>query len=115
MCTIAIEPLTPLNRTSCIKVYKDIARSKLFCRIAKRSILRNNSHFSVANSDVGSGDTGVLPAQAPMTLPCPTLKDKSEVDKIIAKKQPYQQLNTNREFFPSFDASNFHKLDDESS
>ena len=36
-------------------------------------------------------------------------------DKIIVKKQPYQLLNTNREFFPSFDASNFHKLVNESS
>ena len=43
------------------------------------------------------------------------LKDKSEVDKIIVKKQPYQLLNTNHEFFPSFDASNFHKLVNESS
>ena len=38
------------------------------------------------------------------------LKDKSRVDKIIVKKQPYQLLNTRREFFPSFDACNFHKL-----
>ena len=38
------------------------------------------------------------------------LKDKSGVDKIIVMKQPYQLLNTNHEFFPSFDASNFHKL-----
>ena len=30
---------------------------------------------------------------------------KSGVDEIIAKKQPYQLLNNNREFFPSFDAS----------
>ena len=30
------------------------------------------------------------------------LKDKSGLDKIIVKKQPYQLLNTNREFFPSF-------------
>ena len=44
-----------------------------------------------------------------------TLKYKSGVDKIIVKKQPYQLLNTNREFFPRFDASNFHKLVDESS
>ena len=43
------------------------------------------------------------------------LKDKSGVDKIIVKKQPYILLNTNRVFFLSFDASNFHKLDDESS
>ena len=43
------------------------------------------------------------------------LKDKSGVDEIIIKRQPYQLLNTNREFFPSFDASNFHKLVDESS
>ena len=43
-----------------------------------------------------------------------SLKDKSGVDNIIAKKQPFQLLNTNREFFPSFDASSFHKLVDES-
>ena len=36
------------------------------------------------------------------------LKDKSGVDKIVAKKQPYQLLNTIREFFPSFDVSNFY-------
>ena len=40
MCTILIEALTPLNRISCIiKMYKNIARSRLFCRIAKRSIV----------------------------------------------------------------------------
>ena len=38
MCTIAIEAPTPLYRTSRIKLYKNIARSRLFCRIAKRSI-----------------------------------------------------------------------------
>ena len=43
------------------------------------------------------------------------LKDKSGVDKIIVKKQPYELLNTSREFFPSFDASKFHKLVNESS
>ena len=43
------------------------------------------------------------------------LKGKSGVDKIIVKKQAYQLLNTNREFFLSFDASNFHKLVYESS
>ena len=44
-----------------------------------------------------------------------SLKDKSGVDKIIVEKQPHQLLNTNREFFPSFDASYFHKLVNESS
>ena len=44
-----------------------------------------------------------------------SLKEKSGVDEIIVKKQPYQLLNTSRELFPSFDASSFHKLDDESS
>ena len=40
ICTIPIEALTPLDRTSCIKMYnKNNARSCLFCRIAKRSIL----------------------------------------------------------------------------
>ena len=43
------------------------------------------------------------------------LKDKSGVDKIIVEKQPCQLLNTDREFFPSFDASNVHKLINESS
>ena len=43
-----------------------------------------------------------------------TLKDKSLVDKIIVKKQPYELRNTNREFFSSFDALNFHKLVNES-
>ena len=38
MCTIAIEAVTPLFRTSRINLYKNIARSRLFCRIAKRSI-----------------------------------------------------------------------------
>ena len=40
------------------------------------------------------------------------LKDKSGVDKIIVKKQPYQLLNTSHEFFPSFQVLNFHKFDD---
>ena len=44
-----------------------------------------------------------------------SVKDQSGVDKIFAKKQPYQLLNTNRDFFPYFDASNFHKLVNESS
>ena len=39
MCTILIEALMPLNRTSCIKMYKNNARSRLFRRIAKRSIV----------------------------------------------------------------------------
>ena len=48
------------------------------------------------------------------SLPSPSpvpLKDKSGVDKIIVKKQPYQLLNTIREFFPSFRGLNFHKFD----
>ena len=39
-------------------------------------------------------------------------KERSGVDKIIVKKQPYQLLNTSHEFFLSFQALNFHKLDD---
>ena len=35
------------------------------------------------------------------------------LDKIVVKKQPHQLLKTNREFFPTFDASNFHKLVDQ--
>ena len=42
MCTIAIEALTPLYRISRIKLYKNIARSRPFCRIAKRSIAVEN-------------------------------------------------------------------------
>ena len=37
-----------------------------------------------------------------------TLKDKYGVDRIIVKKQSYQLLSTNREFFPNCDVSNFH-------
>ena len=37
MPTMLIEALTPLNRKSCIKMYKNNARSSFFCRIAKRS------------------------------------------------------------------------------
>ena len=44
MCTIVIEALTPFNRTSRIKMYKSIARSRLFCRIAKRSIYHPSEH-----------------------------------------------------------------------
>ena len=36
MCIILIEALTPLNRISCVKMYKNIARSRFFCKIAKR-------------------------------------------------------------------------------
>ena len=38
------------------------------------------------------------------------LKDKSAVDKIIVEKQPYQLLNTSREFFPSFMPRTFINL-----
>ena len=38
MCTIVVEALTPFDQISCIKMYKNNARSRLFCRIAKRSI-----------------------------------------------------------------------------
>ena len=48
-------------------------------------------------------------------IKCSLKKDKSGADQIIVKKQPYQLLNINREFFPSFDTSNFHKLVNESS
>ena len=50
MWTIAIEALTPLYRTWSIKLYKNIARSRLFCRIAKRSIARSNFILAVSNS-----------------------------------------------------------------
>ena len=38
ICTMVIEAPTPFNRTLRIKMYKNIARSRLFRRIAKRSI-----------------------------------------------------------------------------
>ena len=44
---------------------------------------------------------------------CIDLKDKSGLDKVIVKKQPYQLVNTSREFFPHFYISNFHKLADQ--
>ena len=43
------------------------------------------------------------------------IEDMSGLDKIIVKKQLYQLLNTNREFFPRSGASNFHKFVNESS
>ena len=45
MCTIAIEAVTPLYRTSRINLYKNIARSRLFCRIAKRSIIYSRTYI----------------------------------------------------------------------
>ena len=39
ICTMVIEALTPLYRTSRIKMYKNNARSRLFFRIAKRLLL----------------------------------------------------------------------------
>ena len=38
MCTIVTEALMLLNQTSLVKMYNDIARSRLFCRIATWSI-----------------------------------------------------------------------------
>ena len=38
MCAIVIEALTPFDRTPCIKLHKNNARSRLFFRIAKISI-----------------------------------------------------------------------------
>ena len=37
-CTTVTEALTPLDRTSRIRLYKKNPRSRLFCRIAKRSM-----------------------------------------------------------------------------
>ena len=48
-------------------------------------------------------------------MPSATLKGKSGVDKISVKEQPYKLLKTSREFIPSFDAFNFHKLVNQSS
>ena len=61
MGTIAIEALTPLNRTSRIKLYKNIARSRLFCRIAKGSIgwlliFELTNQESVKTSNAQGGD-----------------------------------------------------------
>ena len=47
ICTILIEPLTPFDRTSRIKMYENNARSSLFCRIAKRPVVKwMPGHFS---------------------------------------------------------------------
>ena len=45
MCTIAIEAIIPLDRTLHIKMDKNIARSILFCRIAKRPIRALESYL----------------------------------------------------------------------
>ena len=38
MCTLVIRTLTPIDQTSRMTLYKNNARSRLFCRMAKRSI-----------------------------------------------------------------------------
>ena len=38
LCTMVKEALTPLDRASSMKMYKNSTRSRFFCRIAKRSI-----------------------------------------------------------------------------
>ena len=45
MCIMVAEPLTPLDRNSRIKLYKNNARPRLFCKIAKRPI--NHKHIFV--------------------------------------------------------------------
>ena len=52
MCTIVIEVLTPLDRASRIKMYKNNARSRLFPRIAKTSIAW--SSYGVAMVSISS-------------------------------------------------------------
>ena len=39
MCTIVIVALTPLNGTLRVEMYENIARSRLFSRIAERSVV----------------------------------------------------------------------------
>ena len=54
MYIIVIEALTPLDRTSLISLYKNSPRSKLFCRIAKRSITFGNfAHFLTSTGNKG--------------------------------------------------------------
>ena len=84
MCTIAIEALTPLDRTSRIKLYKNIARSRLFCRIAKRSIETGNE--AINKSAVHGTHLSFKPD------PDSVLKDKSMVGMINARKQICQLL-----------------------
>ena len=55
MCTILIEALTPLNRASCIKTYRNNVRSRLFCRIAKTSI-----HSATLSKDVSVNQSPVI-------------------------------------------------------
>ena len=52
MYTIVIETLTPLSRTSCIKMYKNDARSRLFGRIAIRSISNSEDIYLIDVSGV---------------------------------------------------------------
>ena len=61
MCTIAIEPTTSFSRTSCIKLYKNTTRSRIFCRIAKRSIAHGGSMKRRGLLPL-SIPTGVIPA-----------------------------------------------------
>ena len=61
MCTIAIEAVTPLFRTSRINLYKNIARSRLFCRIAKRSIVDNVVIMNTRISFIRKQEFGPVP------------------------------------------------------
>ena len=61
MCIMMIEPPMLLDRTSRIKLYKYNARSRLFCRIAKRSIviinlLKTEGKFLIKFFCVQEGD-----------------------------------------------------------
>ena len=89
---------------------KDWTDMKTFYSLNKRlKMERNGSSWFAAffvskmvpngNQDRDSSKPGIL-------------KDKSRVNKIMLKKQPYQLLKTNREFFSSFQGLNFHRLDD---
>ena len=60
MCIIAIEPLTPFDRTLRIKLYKNNARSRLIFRIAKRSIRKIAIRGLYGNREIQSFQSGPL-------------------------------------------------------
>ena len=74
MCTIVIEALTPLDRISCIKMYKNNARSRLFCRIAKRSIDWQSRFVGLGSNEMTELFTGTIFAILSAKIPNKVMK-----------------------------------------
>ena len=103
MCTIAIEALTPFNRTLRIKMYKNIARSGLFCRIAKRSIAWIRIYINEPNEprtrNAGVSKTTLLeqPAAAISSI-SKMCANRKKLD-LVRSIYPFQALDIKLKYF----------------